>query len=107
MTGPDHLSALALLSVGNTFRAFVLGVRWGIGHRRDPELAHRLRSVRAPTSPSADVCSLLPLRAPVRSLGLFMVAVVFFLSSRRLDLDQVGRSGAPRGAAKSQPRRKP
>lgn len=28
------------------------------------------------------------------SLGLFMVAIVFFLSSRKLDLDQVGRSGA-------------
>lgn len=33
LTGPDHLSALALLSVGTTFRAFVLGVRWGVGHR--------------------------------------------------------------------------
>ena len=33
LTGPDHLSALAMLSVGTTFRAFVTGVRWGIGHR--------------------------------------------------------------------------
>uniref|UniRef100_A0A7S2H891 Nickel/cobalt efflux system n=1 Tax=Helicotheca tamesis TaxID=374047 RepID=A0A7S2H891_9STRA len=33
LTGPDHLSALATLSanVGN-FKAFGLGVRWGIGH---------------------------------------------------------------------------
>lgn len=60
LTGPDHLSALAMLSVGTTFRAFVLGVRWGVGH----------------------------------SLGLFLVAVVFFLSSQQLDLDRVGRSGA-------------
>ena len=28
LTGPDHLAALALLSVGTTFRAFALGVRW-------------------------------------------------------------------------------
>ena len=30
--GPDHLSALATLSVGNSYRAFNLGVRWGLGH---------------------------------------------------------------------------
>ena len=33
LTGPDHLSALATLSVGKTARAaFGLGVRWGCGH---------------------------------------------------------------------------
>jgi len=29
---PDHLSALSALSVGGSWRAFGLGVRWGIGH---------------------------------------------------------------------------
>ena len=32
LAGPDHLSALAALSVGNSWRALTLGVRWGIGH---------------------------------------------------------------------------
>lgn len=32
LAGPDHLSALAALSVGNSWRAFSLGFRWGIGH---------------------------------------------------------------------------
>jgi hypothetical protein len=32
LAGPDHLSALAALSVGSSWRAVVLGVRWGIGH---------------------------------------------------------------------------
>jgi len=34
LTGPDHLSAIATLSasVGSMTDAFVLGVRWGIGH---------------------------------------------------------------------------
>lgn len=30
LTGADHLSALATLSVGS--RAFSLGIRWGLGH---------------------------------------------------------------------------
>ena len=32
LAGPDHLSALAALSVGNSWRAFALGFRWGLGH---------------------------------------------------------------------------
>jgi hypothetical protein len=32
LAGPDHLSALATLSVGNSWRAMALGVRWGLGH---------------------------------------------------------------------------
>lgn len=32
LTGPDHLSALATLSVGAKCKAFTLGVRWGMGH---------------------------------------------------------------------------
>jgi len=33
LTGPDHLSALATLSASvGYFRAFFLGIRWGIGH---------------------------------------------------------------------------
>lgn len=31
-TGPDHLSALAALSSGLSWRAFSLGVQWGCGH---------------------------------------------------------------------------
>jgi hydrogenase/urease accessory protein HupE len=29
LSGPDHLSALATLSVGSSLRAFFTGVRWG------------------------------------------------------------------------------
>lgn len=32
LAGPDHLSALATLSVGNSWKAMSLGVRWGLGH---------------------------------------------------------------------------
>jgi ABC-type nickel/cobalt efflux system permease component RcnA len=32
LAGPDHLTALAALSVGSSWRAFGLGFRWGIGH---------------------------------------------------------------------------
>ena len=32
LSGPDHLSALATLAVGNSFKAFWLGIRWGLGH---------------------------------------------------------------------------
>ena len=32
LAGPDHLSALAALSVGTSYKAFMLGFRWGIGH---------------------------------------------------------------------------
>ncbi|OQS04727.1 hypothetical protein THRCLA_03054 [Thraustotheca clavata] len=32
LTGPDHLSALATLSAGSSWRSFALGVRWGLGH---------------------------------------------------------------------------
>eukprot|EP00242_Pyramimonas_sp_CCMP2087_P016637 CAMPEP_0198207332 /NCGR_PEP_ID=MMETSP1445-20131203/10790_1 /TAXON_ID=36898 /ORGANISM="Pyramimonas sp., Strain CCMP2087" /LENGTH=456 /DNA_ID=CAMNT_0043880317 /DNA_START=114 /DNA_END=1481 /DNA_ORIENTATION=+ len=32
LAGPDHLSALAMLSVGSNWKSFALGVRWGIGH---------------------------------------------------------------------------
>ena len=32
LAGPDHLSALAALAVGTSWRAFMLGFRWGIGH---------------------------------------------------------------------------
>ncbi|OWZ18784.1 hypothetical protein PHMEG_0007067 [Phytophthora megakarya] len=32
LTGPDHLSALATLSAGSSWRSFALGMRWGCGH---------------------------------------------------------------------------
>ncbi|CEG40371.1 hypothetical protein L915_02890 [Plasmopara halstedii] len=32
MTGPDHLSALATLAAGSSWRSFALGFRWGCGH---------------------------------------------------------------------------
>jgi ABC-type nickel/cobalt efflux system permease component RcnA len=32
LSGPDHLSALATLSVGSSWKALYLGLRWGIGH---------------------------------------------------------------------------
>ncbi|RHY87634.1 hypothetical protein DYB35_008914 [Aphanomyces astaci] len=32
LSGPDHLSALATLSAGSSWRSFALGVRWGCGH---------------------------------------------------------------------------
>ena len=30
--GPDHLSALATLAVGSSWKALSLGIRWGLGH---------------------------------------------------------------------------
>ncbi|KAG3147300.1 hypothetical protein PI126_g12936 [Phytophthora idaei] len=32
LTGPDHLSALAAMTTGSSWRAFTLGIRWGCGH---------------------------------------------------------------------------
>ena len=32
VAGPDHLSALAALSVGNSWRAVWMGIKWGLGH---------------------------------------------------------------------------
>lgn len=32
VAGPDHLSALAALSVGSSWKAVWMGIRWGIGH---------------------------------------------------------------------------
>ena len=32
LTGPDHMSALATLSVGSRLKAFSLGLQWGLGH---------------------------------------------------------------------------
>ena len=32
LSGPDHLSALATLSVGTSWKSFWLGIRWGLGH---------------------------------------------------------------------------
>lgn len=32
LTGPDHMSALATLAVGSKWKAFALGIRWGLGH---------------------------------------------------------------------------
>ena len=32
LSGPDHISAIATLSVGSSWGAFWLGVRWGCGH---------------------------------------------------------------------------
>ena len=32
VAGPDHLSALAALSVGGSWKAVWMGIRWGIGH---------------------------------------------------------------------------
>jgi len=32
LAGPDHLSALAALAVGTSWKAFMLGFRWGVGH---------------------------------------------------------------------------
>lgn len=32
LTGPDHLSALAAMAAGGSWKAFALGIRWGCGH---------------------------------------------------------------------------
>ena len=32
LTGPDHLSALCTLASGGSYKAFIYGVRWGLGH---------------------------------------------------------------------------
>ncbi|GMF59458.1 unnamed protein product [Phytophthora fragariaefolia] len=56
LTGPDHLSALAAMATGGSFKAFALGVRWGCGH----------------------------------SLGLLIMAGIFFAAGQTIDLDTVG-----------------
>ena len=32
LAGVDHLSALATLAVGSSWKAFTIGIRWGLGH---------------------------------------------------------------------------
>jgi hypothetical protein len=32
ITGPDHMSVLATLAACGSWRAFGLGIRWGLGH---------------------------------------------------------------------------
>ncbi|KAJ8516854.1 hypothetical protein ON010_g18396 [Phytophthora cinnamomi] len=56
LTGPDHLSALAAMATGGSFKAFALGVRWGCGH----------------------------------SLGLLIMAGIFFAAGQTINLDAVG-----------------
>ncbi|RLN51690.1 hypothetical protein BBJ29_008849 [Phytophthora kernoviae] len=56
LTGPDHLSALAAMTTGSSWRAFALGIRWGCGH----------------------------------SIGLILMALIFFAAGQTVDLDSVG-----------------
>ncbi|KAL3659266.1 hypothetical protein V7S43_015844 [Phytophthora oleae] len=56
LTGPDHLSALAAMTTGSSWRAFTLGIRWGCGH----------------------------------SIGLIVMALIFFAAGQTVDLDSVG-----------------
>lgn len=56
LTGPDHLSALAAMTTGSSWRAFTLGIRWGCGH----------------------------------SIGLIVMALIFFAAGQTVDLDAVG-----------------
>ncbi|KAF4029799.1 hypothetical protein GN244_ATG18444 [Phytophthora infestans] len=56
LTGPDHLSALAAMTTGSSWRAFTLGIRWGCGH----------------------------------SIGLIVMALIFFVAGQTVDLDAVG-----------------
>ncbi|KAG7383226.1 hypothetical protein PHYPSEUDO_003906 [Phytophthora pseudosyringae] len=56
LTGPDHLSALAAMTTGSSWRAFTLGIRWGCGH----------------------------------SIGLVVMALVFFAAGQSVDLNAVG-----------------
>lgn len=56
LTGPDHLSALAAMTTGSSWRAFTLGIRWGCGH----------------------------------SIGLIIMALIFFAAGQTVDLDAVG-----------------
>ncbi|KAE9302489.1 hypothetical protein PF008_g22481 [Phytophthora fragariae] len=56
LTGPDHLSALAAMTTGSSWRAFTLGIRWGCGH----------------------------------SIGLVVMALIFFAAGQTVDLDAVG-----------------
>ncbi|KAH7487620.1 hypothetical protein KRP22_013697 [Phytophthora ramorum] len=56
LTGPDHLSALAAMTTGSSWRAFALGIRWGCGH----------------------------------SIGLIVMALIFFAAGQTVDLDAVG-----------------
>jgi hypothetical protein len=53
--GPDHLSAVAAMATGSSWKAFSLGARWGCGH----------------------------------SLGLLIMAAIFFAAGQTVDLDAV------------------
>lgn len=56
LTGPDHLSALAAMTTGSSWKAFSLGIRWGCGH----------------------------------SIGLIIMALIFFAAGRSINLNDVG-----------------
>lgn len=56
LTGPDHLSALAAMTTGSSWRAFALGIRWGCGH----------------------------------SIGLIIMALIFFAAGQSINLNEVG-----------------
>lgn len=54
LAGPDHLSALATLSVGSSYRAFSVGIRWVCPHISPPPcymVAVRLRMRRGSDIP--------------------------------------------------------
>lgn len=72
LAGPDHLSALAVLSVGNSWRAMALGIRWGIGHSTGINLVIMDELVNM-------------------VVGMICVAIIFIALKGNLDLRKLGR----------------
>jgi hypothetical protein len=81
VTGPDHLSAIATLSVGSSWRAFGIGVRWGCGHSAGLVLMTAvLRSFRLNIENVTRICETL---VGVAMLTLGAVGVLRAVRNRR------------------------
>jgi hypothetical protein len=76
LTGPDHLSALATLSanVGHVRQAFLLGIRWGIGHSTGLLAVAILLILCSRPDNEED-----PIDVPARLSSLFEGVVGFFM----------------------------
>jgi len=66
LTGADHMSALAQLSVGSRFKGFWLGVRWGLGHSAGLLIMYVCSAAKVLTQICMDALSVIS-RARIRS----------------------------------------
>jgi len=66
LTGADHMSALAQLSVGSRVKGFWLGVRWGLGHSAGLLIMYVCSAAKVLTQICMDALSVIS-RARIRS----------------------------------------